>query len=238
MTALSPDELADFWALGIPVEASFVPEAEWQRAVVEHRVQATTCFSSMGTAETGWTRVTSPTWQREDCAVVPPGQVAERTEWAEMQDDRDVIGVCWSSFWDGQRNIALGQLPSDRHEAFVDECARMLVELEQAWPHDRDNPKRVLLVDWLITANTLSRDHVEAALEDIKSSSLSHLVRGVRARWLAPDIHRAYEAVLASAERGKQKDFYGHGNIAHQRVVRMQLLRFIVKLARRARSTP
>ena len=43
----------------------------------------------MGTAETGWVRCTNAKTDRRECAVVPPGQTAEHTEWGEMFDDRD-----------------------------------------------------------------------------------------------------------------------------------------------------
>jgi hypothetical protein len=231
---LSAEEIADFWALDLAIEATYVPEDEWIRALGEKRVQETSMYSSMGTAETGWSHASSPTTSRERCAVVPPGQIAEDTEYQDLQDDRDVIRVCWSWFWNAQRTTALAKLPADKHDAFLEECAHILVELEQNWKHDRDNPKRLLLVDWLISANKLPADKLEEQLDEIKSSALSHLVRGVRARWLRRDVRMAFEAVLASAERGKEKDFYGYGNIPHQREVRMQLLRVIVRLVRKS----
>jgi len=60
---------------------------------------------------------------------------------------------------------------------------------------------------------------------------LVHLVRGVRARWLMRDCAAAVAAVLMSAERG-ERDFWGHGNTEREAAVRMELLRFIVRLVR------
>jgi hypothetical protein len=56
-------------------------------------------------------------------------------------------------------------------------------------------------------------------------------VRGVRARWLMRDCAAAVAAVLMSAERG-ERDFWGHGNTEREAAVRMELLRFIVRLVR------
>jgi hypothetical protein len=236
---LSVEEVQEFWALGIGLEGEYVPDEEWERALREDRVQETSSYSSMGTAETGWIRLRpsdskQPRGDCSNCAVVPPGQIAEHTEWEYLRDDRDVIGVCWVWFWNEQRQRALYKLPVDKHEAFLAECAQILVELEQAWKHDRDNPKRQLLVDWLISANKLDSDKLEAELAEIKSSALSHLVRGVKARWITRDVALAFDAVLASAKRGKE-DYYKHGNVEHQRVVRMQMLRCIARLARGAK---
>jgi hypothetical protein len=178
-------------------------------------------------------RPSDPKTWRDDCAVVPPGKIAEQTPYEDLHDDRDVIRVCWSRFWEAQRTSALVKLPYETHAEFLEECARVLVELEQNWKHDRDNPKRLLLIDWLISADYI--DNLEAQLDAITSSALSHLARGVRARWLRRDVRMAFDAVLASAARGKQKGYRAGHNIPHQREVRMQLLRVVVRLARGAK---
>jgi hypothetical protein len=233
MTKLDADELAAFYELGLSIEARWVSDDEWSRAIAEDRVQEAYCFSSMGTAETGW-RHASFTASRESCAIVPPGQIAEHTERDDLVDDRDTIAVCWSRFWDAQRDGALAAIPNDQHEAFLDECAHMLVELEQKWDHDRDNPNRLLLVDWLISANKIPRDKLEDELYEIKSSALHHLVYGVRARWITRKLEVAYNAVLASALRFKPTArYYNYDDIrAVEREARMALLRLAVRLAR------
>ncbi|MDP3499029.1 MAG: hypothetical protein Q8S33_01800 [Myxococcales bacterium] len=53
----------------------------------------------------------------------------------------------------------------------------------------------------------------------------------MRARWLKRDCAAAVAAVLMSAERGT-RDFWGHGNTDREAAVRMELLRFIVRLVR------
>jgi hypothetical protein len=70
---LSSDEVADFWALGVSLEASWVPDDEWARAIDEGRVQEVSSYSSMGTAETGWVRCSSlATRSFISCAACAP----------------------------------------------------------------------------------------------------------------------------------------------------------------------
>ena len=104
---LSQEEIDGFWALGIALEARFVTDDEWMRALASSRVQQTVSWSSMGTAETGWRRTDDPRAPREQCGVVPPGKIAEHTEYEALADDRDVIAVCWEWFWRGQLYAAL-----------------------------------------------------------------------------------------------------------------------------------
>lgn len=229
MTRLSPAELADFWALGISVEASCVPDDEWARAIAESRVQEVSSYSSMGTAETGWVRTKNAAADREQCAVVPPGQTATHFEWSEMLDDRDTIAVCWQPLWDEQAAIALGHVKEAQREAVLAECARVLVELEEQSPSEGDDGTRRALVEWLKAREAPAQ--LEPALAAITDKALGHLVQGVRARWIDRNLRAAFEAVMASAERGR-RDFWGHGDVARQGAVRFALLRFIVRLAR------
>lgn len=225
---LSADELADFWALGVPLEAFCVPDDEWRRAIAETRVQEVSSYSSMGTAETGWVRCTSEKTSKAECAVVPPGQTAEHTEWGDMRDDRDTTSVCWQPFWNRQVASALQHVKGTSRRSVLAECARRLKELERGAPEDATRQK---LVGWLDEV-TLSAEALERELAAVKEASLVHLVRGVRARWLKPDCRAAVDAVLLSAERGP-RDFWGHGNTAREAAVRLELLRFIVRLVRR-----
>src|SRR5688572_4576107 len=55
---LTPEEVEDYWALGIPIEATYVPADIVERAIAEKRVEGTSSWSSMGTAETYWERIT------------------------------------------------------------------------------------------------------------------------------------------------------------------------------------
>jgi hypothetical protein len=230
LARLSTDEVNDFWSLGVSLEARWVPDDEWARAVAEGRVQEVSSFSSMGTAETGWVRCSSVTASREQCAVVPPGQTAEDTPWGDMMDDRDTTAVCWQPFWDTQVAVAVSRVEGLRRRALLIECAERLVELEGSSP-DADAPERQrALLGWL-RATTRPPGDLASELTAITQRSLSHLRDGARARWLGFDCAAAVNAVLRSAERGP-RDFWGHGDTAREAVVRMELLRFIVRLVR------
>ncbi|MDP1921371.1 MAG: hypothetical protein Q8L14_34340 [Myxococcales bacterium] len=230
-TPLSADEVADFWALGVSLEANLVPDPEWARAVAESRVQEVSSYSSMGTAETGWVRCSSATTRKSECAVVPPGATAEHTSFSDMADDRDTIAVCWQPFWNTQVAVALGHVKGSLKRYVLAECARQLGALERSWPHEGEHEDtRQRLVGWLDDV-TLTSEELEGELAAVKQVSLVHLVRGVRARWLKHDCNAAVAAVLMSAERGK-RDFWGHGNTELEAAVRMELLRFIVRLVR------
>ena len=92
---LPPDELAAFWAIGCPLEANFVDDAELVRAGAEGRVQYASFYSVMGTAETGWCRsALEPGEDRAGYAIVPRGELAEDWEYDQFRDDRDVDGCC------------------------------------------------------------------------------------------------------------------------------------------------
>lgn len=228
---LSTEEVADFWALGVSLEAIWLPAAEWARAVAEGRAQEVSSYSSMGTAETGWVRCHRVQAVRGACAVVPAGRTAEHTEWADMRDDRDSTAVCWQPFWDMQVGVALDHVKGPLKRYLLAECARQLGALERSWPHEgKHEDLKQTLVGWLDDV-TLTAEALERELALVKEVSLVHLVRGVRARWLKHDCSAAVDAVLMSAERG-ERDFWGHGNTDREAAVRMELLRFIVRLVR------
>lgn len=228
---LSSDEVADFWALGVALEAIWVPDDEWARAIDAGRVQEVSSYSSMGTAETGWVRCSRAASSRRECAVVPPGRTAEDTAWGDMLDDRDTTAVCWQPFWNTQVAVALGHVKGPLTRYVLAECARQLGALERSWPHEgQHEDTKQALVGWLDDV-TLTPEALERELALVKEGSLVHLVRGVRARWLKRDCDAAVAAVLMSAERGK-RDFWGHGNTQREAAIRMELLRFIVRLVR------
>lgn len=228
-TPLPADEVAAFWALGIPLEASAVTEEEWHRALGESRVQEVSSYSSMGTAETGWVRTSNPGAPRDQCAVVPPGHVATDTAWSDLRDSRDTLDVCWQPFWGEQASAALAHVTEARRDAFLAECARVLVELEGQGPPGGDEATRRSLLAWLTARE--APPQLEQALAGIRDKALSHLVTGVRARWIDRSARAGFEAVMLSAERGP-RDFWGHGNVTRQAAVRLALLRFIVRLVR------
>lgn len=231
VTPLSSEEVADFWALGVSLEAIWVPAAEWARAVAEGRAQEVSSYSSMGTAETGWVRCHRVDALRGACAVVPPGRTAQHTAWADLRDDRDSTAVCWQPFWNTQVAMALVHVMGPLKRYVLAECARQLEALERSGPQETAHEDlRHRLVGWLEDV-TLTPAALEGELAAVTHVSVVHLVRGVRARWLERDCSAAVAAVLLSAERGK-RDFWGHGNTERAAAVRMELLRFIVRLVR------
>jgi hypothetical protein len=221
---LAPDELAGFWALGIPLEASWVGAEELARAVAESRVQEVSSYSSMGTAETGWTRRCS---NPAEGAVVPPGHTAEETDYDDLADDRDVTYVCWQPFWSRQVYAALEHVTGSARRYVLQECTRRLVELERLEARG-DASERQRLLEWLVEPAA----DLEGGLADLKSRPLEHVVRGVRARWLTFDCYAAFQAVLDSAAGPCKRLSYEHGNTRRESEVRMELLRFVVELTR------
>lgn len=132
---LSPEEVEDFWAMNVSIEAEFVPEDEITRALAEGRVQRGVALSSMGTAEAFWHRVGvngDRELVRESCAVVPPGQRADETPFLERSptDDADVL---WTPFRRGQIIRIAGAMPDDRAPDAMAECLRILAALDARW---------------------------------------------------------------------------------------------------------
>ena len=226
---LSAEELADFWALDVPLEAEWVSDGEWRRAISESRAQAVSSYSSMGTAETGWVRVFTPTTSKADAAVVPPGRTAQHTAPHDMADDRDSIGVCWSGFWWGQLHSAARHVKGAQQRYVFAECTRTLREFERTWPTKSDGA-------WLDEAGLPSAAFErELAAPDPYNkvwSARARLVPGLRAKWLTGDLFAALELVLVTAA-GPDKRWDRHGDLTRQAAVRMELLRFIVRLVRR-----
>lgn len=130
MATLSAAEVKDFWALGLSLEATVVPDDEWLEALVSSRVQYVFSNSSMGSAETGWKRATTLETPRSLSVVVPPGQIAEDWSWDELRDDRDDVAVCWAPFWSHQQAIACRHLKASLMAAFDAECRRLLTSLQ------------------------------------------------------------------------------------------------------------
>ena len=230
MPLLPSEELADFWALGIPVDARYVPDDDYRRALAEQRVQEACSWSSMGTAETSWQPAGEKS-ERERCVVVPPGRVAAR--WDEKLDERDTLCWLWQPHWDDQRDAALAHLRAEHHPAFFSECARMLVDLEQRWDRDRGDADRARLVRRLVAEGPTDAATIESELAGITSAALLHLVDGVRACRLTRKPVAAFDAVMAGAERFRPRTrHYNWDQILEvQRDARIALLRFVVRLA-------
>jgi hypothetical protein len=135
LTMLSPEEVEDFWAMNVSIEAEYVPDDEITRALVEGRVQRGVALSSMGTAEAFWHRVgvnQDRELVRESCAVVPPGQRADETPFLERTESHDA-DVLWAPFRRGQIIRVAGALPDDRAPVAMAECLRILGALDARW---------------------------------------------------------------------------------------------------------
>lgn len=211
---LTADELAAFWAIDCAVEALFVPDDELARAAAEGRVQHAFSTSSMGTAETFWAPgAPRPGEPRDAYAVVPPGRQAEAWDYERWADDRDSDAVLWKPFRAGQ-HAAIARAATDAAlDLVLEEAARHLVAFERT----RRTHQPVLL-DWLIAGAGLDPARIRDELATTFRGAPTHLVRGIRARWLTRDVAAALAAVTDSYWRmGWQSD---------RRVRRMELLRF------------
>lgn len=129
MSTLALAEVQDFWALGLSLEAVYLPDDEWLEALVSSRVQLALSNSAMGSAETGWKCTQALDAPRTLCAVVPPGQRAEDWPWEQLRDDRDDVAVCWVPFWRTQAAIACTHVSAALRPAFFAECRRWMAEL-------------------------------------------------------------------------------------------------------------
>ncbi len=224
---LSSDEVAELWALGVPLEAAHVPDHELRVAIANRRVKRAVSYGSMGTADTYWGlagRDDSLAVVRGDGAVVP-GDTAIETPYEDHIDDRDVDKVLWGPFFRDQAEALARCVPPARHLLVVAEYARMLADLEERWA---DGPKldaRAPFLEWLRADECGDKAELERWLVERRQRSVHHLIDGIRARWLSHDIASAFHAVIASAER-----FTDHGETLRQ--TRLELLRCGVRVAR------
>ena len=230
---LSSEEASILLARRVPLDASFVPDDIFRQAAAEGRVWSEYAFSSMGTADLHWTPVSVETplaSARADSIVLPRDAPDPWPTFEHSLDDRDAIGRLWEPFWSDQSRQLAAAIPEARHDAMLEECARMLIELERDRPlaraKDETRTARDTLVDWLITGGGLDRDQLAAELAHHPQASISHLVTGVRARWLTRDVHAAIAAVVASAQRSDTRYDRTHAHAA-----RLALLRFAARVA-------
>lgn len=225
---LPADELADFWALGISLEAEWVSDDEWRRAIRETRAQEVSSYSSMGTAETGWVRVTSLAASKDGGAVVPPGKTAEHTDPTDIADDRDIIQVCWAWFWLGQVLAALKHVTPTQRRYVFGECVRQLRELQRGWP---PNAADAWFSEDALPTDALERELSAPDPTNKVKSRRARLVSGLRRAWLKGDLSAAVDLVLIAAA-GPERRWDREGDLTRQGEVRMELLRFIVRLVR------
>ncbi len=225
---ISADEVSDFWALGIALEAAVLPDDELRRAVASGRVAEAVSSSSMGTAETYWGSVDRKATLeelRERAIVVPPGRAPQLTAFEDRADDRDVFGVLWAPFWREQTVGALRHLTDPQRARLLTECAHLLAALEEKWCTGTKLRERATFIERLRSDAPIDSEEVGAWLARSKKPSVRHLVRGLRACFLTHDVEAAVEAVSESAAR-----------IAAPRrwknALRFELLRLAVRLVR------
>lgn len=224
---LASEEVADFWALGVPLEAAHVPDEELRVAIASKRVKRAVFYSSMGTADTYWELAGSSDTLAEvrgDGAVVP-GDTAIETPYEDHIDDRDVDKVLWSPFFREQAEALARAIPPASHDIVVAEYARILADLEERWA---DGPKldaRAPFLAYLRADGPGDAGALERWLGEHGNRSVRHLIDGIRARWLSHDVAQAFHAAIASAERFKDRG-------ETLRATRLELLRCGVRVAR------
>ncbi len=225
---LDPDEVAELWALGVPLEAACVPDELLRPAIASRRVQRAWSYGSMGTQETYWALAERTDDFAEVCrdgVVVPPGQTAHETAYEDRADDRDVHGVLWAPFFRDQRAALAKTIPAERRPLVVDAYARILADLEERWAKGLKKIERAPFVEWLRTNGPVDEDYIERWLVLHDKRSVSHLVQGIRARWVTRDVATAFDSVMTSVERFKADHDL-------QRATRSELLRTAARLVR------
>lgn len=198
LAMLTADEVRALWARGVSVDACYVPDELLREAMADRRVQRACSWSSMGTAETYW-EIAGPSGDlrgvRGDGLVVPEGQRAFETAWADRADDRDVVGVLWEPEWRQQERALARAIPEAKREGVLEACARMLTTLERDF--GRADEGVALLLDWLVSIEGIVG--LEAQLDALRDERHQHLAWGLRARWITRDVASAFEAVDAGA---------------------------------------
>lgn len=135
---MSLEEVEDFFALGLAIDAEIVPDEVWTRALVEARAQESVCFSSMGTAELYWTRASGTPHSRESAFILPPGQTAYETPHDSWMDDRDSDRWLWEPHRREQDHRLLNNIPDARAAEAIAECMRVHAELDAKFARGKD----------------------------------------------------------------------------------------------------
>jgi hypothetical protein len=232
MSRLSREELEDFWALGVTLEAHRVPLDELAKAIRESRVKEAYSTSSMGTAETYWSDVSPGTDVAKlgrGTIVLLPGETSRDPTWSESVDDRDIDETLWSPLHDEQARRVCRRIPASRLRDFITEAARHLAGFEQR-RRDGHTPRDAALIElaravgehgWLDAHDA----RLDALLDDAKGG-VAALATRIRRVLRANDPHVALDVTVAAAPRDRQND------------VRFELLRAGVRIARHAERNP
>jgi len=230
---LTPDEVEDYWSLGVALEAVYVPDDQLTTAIAERRVETAHSWSSMGTAETYWERVgvgADLASLRSSAVAWPPGHVVD--ERGHDYDDRDVYGVLWQAFFSEQQRTAIAHVPPTELPRVRAECARVLGALEEAWVSEHERVERTPYIALLYAAGPIDEVALDEWLAFRTNKDEAHLVAGVRARWLTASVHDLVDAVMESAGRFGLYSLGSRKGPMSREEVRHALVRLMVGLAR------
>jgi hypothetical protein len=226
MSRLSREEVEDFWALGVTLEAHRVPLDELAKAIHQSRVKEAFSTSSMGTADTYWSDVSPGTDVAKIGAgtiVLPPGETARYPTFSESVDDRNVDETLWSPLYDDQERRVCSRIPASRLREFIVVAARQLAIFEER-RHDERTPRDAALIALARAVGDgapLDEARLDALLDDAKGG-IAALATRVRRVLLAREASVAMNVAVAAAPREEQD------------AVRFDLLRAGVRLARQA----
>lgn len=230
-TLLTPEEVEDYWALEVPIEAIYVPDELLERPLAENRVEQSHSWSSMGTAETYWRRSSSIGESNRASAVVwPPGHVVD--DKGNDHDDRDSYKVLWKPFYSQQERRAIARLPTSDHPRVLAECARVLGALEEAWVRDREREERATYIALLYAPGPIDLVALDQWLAFRTKKDEAHLVAGVRARWFSGRLEDIVNAVTENAGRFNLRRNADRKEPMSREEVRHALVRLMVGLAR------
>lgn len=228
---LTPEEVEDYWALGVPIEAIYVPDEQLRQAVADKRVEETSSWSSMGTAETYWQRVDYGL-SRASAVAWPPGYECDKQGY--NHDDRDVYGCLWKPFYSRQESAAIRHVPASETARVLAACARVLGAFEEAWVREREQERaeRATYIALLYAPGPVDLIALDEWLAFRTNKSEAHLVAGVRARWLRGNIGELLEAVTESAGRFGFREGRDRKPPMERDAARHVLVRLMVGLAR------
>jgi hypothetical protein len=88
-----------------------------------------------------------------------------------------------------------------QRDAILRDSAAILVRLEEQWAQGPKLIARESLLGLLRDARPVDPTRLQSVLAEHKNTSVRHLVRGIRARWITLDVEAAMLAIISSAVR-------------------------------------
>src|SRR5690349_21637820 len=132
---LTADEVEDFWAMNVSIEAAYVSDDELTRALEEGRVQRGSVLGARHEPEAFWHRAPvdlDHAVVRATCIVVPPGQLAAEIPFLDRPGPQDT-NILWDPFLRGQEIRLAGAIPDAQVPVAMAECARIAAALDTHW---------------------------------------------------------------------------------------------------------